>query len=109
MTNLITNLPLQFILTKESQFKRQNYLDKNSIKELIGIKLLEFVIADIGKELNWITKENCFEFWKTELQLHLANDHNHIKITNNPNEYVYVASLWTNESNSTIILLEKFH
>ena len=84
-------------------------MDKKAIQELLSFQPFEFVVADIGQELNWIPKEKSFEFWKKELQLHLSNDYNHIDLTIYPNNYVYVPSLWMNQISSTIILLEKYH
>ena len=94
---------------KDLNLTRELYLSKKAIVDLFKISPIEFVIADVGKDLNWITVENCFTFWKSEVVIHLADDLNEIFLDEFPENYAYVASLWKGGAQESIVLLEKFH
>ena len=89
--------------------KRGEYLTTENIRELLKEHLIMFVIADIGLKLTWISSDKSFDFWKTEVKPHLAEEINHINLDNFPDNYAYVASEWSEETKGSIILLEKYH
>jgi hypothetical protein len=68
----------------------------------------EFVIADVGKALDWIPLDRCYAFWKTEVRRHLAPDPLRMPLSAFPGEYCYVACEWKTRENC-IILLERHH
>jgi hypothetical protein len=108
---VVTKIPLETLWTNELEIpaKRKSYLTKNDIKQLLKQSKLQFVIADGGYKLNWIEINKCFDFWKSEVEKHLATDINKIYLDNFPDNYAYIASEWIGEIETPIVLLEKVH
>ncbi len=108
---IVTQLPLiNLWKDKENIFAhREKYLSADDIKEVIKMYPVEFVVANAGEKLKWISYDKSFDFWKTELKPHLANIINKIDLDSFPDNYAYVASEWTREMQTPIILLEKYH
>jgi hypothetical protein len=108
---IVTQLPLiNLWKDKENIFAhREKYLSADDVKEAIKMYPVEFVVANVGEKLKWISYDKSFDFWKTELKPHLANIINKIDLDSFPDNYVYVASEWTREMQTPIILLEKYH
>jgi hypothetical protein len=75
----------------------------------LKIAAVEFVIADVGLNLQWIIVEKCYEFWKSEVTEHLADDLNKIFMDEFPGNYAYISSLWKGGTEGLVILIEKFH
>jgi len=108
---IVTQLPLTTLLTDEEDLNvvREKYLDKEAIRELMKQTLVQFVVADAGGHLKWINANKYYEFWKTEVQEHVTDNPHKFYLDNFPNNYVYIASLWTSKNKQPIILLEKSH
>jgi hypothetical protein len=108
---IVTALPLEIIWTDETELRagRTSYLTTNDIKNVLRESAVQFVVADIGNKLKWIDKKECFHFWKTEVEGHLANDINNIELDKFFDNYAYVASRWEGEGELPIIVLETFH
>lgn len=108
---IVTQIPLTNLWTDNEDIyaERKNYLSVEKIQEILKKYPVEFVVADVGQKLEWISYDKSFDFWKTELKPHLANDINKIDIDSYPDNYAYVASEWTSEIQKPIILLEKYH
>lgn len=102
MTNLWTDLETVFA-------KRERYITADDIQETLRNYPVEFVVATIGEKLKWISYDKSFDFWKTELKSHLADDINNINLDNYLDNYAYVASEWSGEIEMPIILFEKYH
>ena len=52
----------------------------------------------------------CYDFWKSEVKAHVVNDpESGFRLDGYPGEYAYVASEWSGELQSPIVLLEKHH
>jgi hypothetical protein len=51
---------------------RAQALIADEITELLRHGSVEFVIADVGQPLRWVTPSDCFQFWKTEGVTHFA-------------------------------------
>lgn len=79
-----------------------------SIRELLKHGQVRFVIAEIGRALDWIAEENRFDFWKRDVQPHLLEPDQRIYLEDFPTEYAYTASRW-NDGGKPIILLVKHH
>jgi hypothetical protein len=108
---LVTQMPMTFIWTDSENIfvKREKYLTADDIHEVLRNYPVEFVIANIGEKLKWISTHQSFDFWKTEVKPHLADDINNINLDNFMDNYAYVASKWSGEIEIPIILLEKYH
>ncbi|WP_151088390.1 hypothetical protein [Hymenobacter baengnokdamensis] len=90
-------------------YRRDKRLTKEDIKAIIQDKPVQFVIADVGHELEIISIDQCFKLWKAEVEKHLADASKHNRLEDYPDEYLYFASKWIAEDLSPIILLEKQH
>ncbi len=108
---VVTKIPLETIWTNEHEIpaKRRLYLARNDIRQLLKQSKLQFIIADVGHKLNWIEINKCFNFWKSEVEKHLATDINKIYLDNFRDNYAYIASEWIGEIQAPIVLLEKVH
>lgn len=108
---IVTQIPLTNLWTDAENViaKREKYLTASDIQEFLKKYPVEFVVADVGQKLNWISYDKSFDFWKKELKPHLANNINKIDLACFPGNYAYVASEWTGEIQTPIILLEKYH
>jgi hypothetical protein len=106
---VVTMTPLTELWTDEGlvDAKRGRQLSTSDLKEILNDVI--FVVADVGQKLNWIKKEKVFDFWKTDLQKHLWNKSDEIKLDNFPDNYAYLATEWTDKADTKIILLEKLH
>lgn len=108
---IVTEIPINNLWTDQEELSatRIRYLNKESIKHLLAQGQKTFVVANVGRKLEWIAPENCYEFWKKEVIAHLADDHADICIDSFPEGYAFIASEWTGKNNDPIILLEKYH
>ena len=108
---IVTQIPLTSIWTDAENViaKREKYLTASDIQEFLKKYSVEFVVADVGQKLKWISYDKSFDFWKTEIKPYLANNINKIDLACFPDNYAYVASEWTGEIQTPIILLEKYH
>jgi hypothetical protein len=108
---IVSQLPLTTLWTDEEDLNvvREKYLDKEAIRELLKQTLVQFVVADGGSQLRWITPDKCYEFWKTEVQQHVTDNPHKFYLDNFPDNYAYIASQWTSKNKQPIILLEKSH
>ncbi len=85
------------------------YMTGESIRDLLKKFPVQFVIADVGYKLHWISLDRSFDFWKHELKSHLANGFEYLQLDQFPDNYAYIASEWLGDFKSPIILLEKHH
>ncbi|MCF1716703.1 hypothetical protein L0U88_18825 [Flavihumibacter sp. RY-1] len=108
---IVTEIPINSLWTNQEELSatRIRYLNKESIKQLFTQRKITFVLADVGRKLEWIAPENCYEFWKKEVLAHLADDYEDIYVDTFPEGYAFIASEWTGTNNDPIILLEKYH
>lgn len=111
INKIVTEIPLTNLWRDKEHIyaKRERHLTANDVQNILKKYPVEFVIADIGKELKWVNYDKSFKFWKTELKLHLTDNFDHINLDKSLGNYAYVASEWTGEIETPIILLEKHH
>ena len=92
---------------------RERYLTVEDIKDMLMNYPVEFVVANVGSKLKWIPYTKCYEFWKSEVKSHIVNNPEDKKkgfdIDNFSGNYAYIASEWSGEIETPIILLEKYH
>ena len=107
---IVTSIPLEIIWTEQQEVvaKRLKYLSTIDIKQLLNQSKLHFVVAEVGNKLRWIDLSQCFDFWKLEVEKHLADDVDKINLDIYTHNYAYIASQWTEENGAAIVLLEKF-
>jgi hypothetical protein len=108
---IVTQLPLSKLWTDEGDIdaERTRHLTDKNIQEILSASPVDFVIADIGLKLQWISLDQSFDFWKNELKPHLVNGMDGFQLDKFPGNYAYIASEWSGEHPTKIILLEKYH
>ena len=81
----------------------------DDVTKLLSSAVVRFVIADIGKPLRWISDEERFRFWKSDVRQHIADEETK-SLDDCPSGYFYFASEWRSEAGSeAVLLLEKHH
>src|SRR5262245_39850277 len=85
---------------------RMRDLDVDTIRQLLRRGVVRFVVAIGGAPLLWVTEAECFNFWKSEVQTHLAAT-DRVHLNEFQEGYCYVASEWSVPGESAIVLLEK--
>lgn len=88
---------------------REKYLGKNGVVEILDKSPVEFVVVSLGNPPRWIPYEKCYEFWRKEGSINCVDDPDRFYLEDYPNEYAYVASEWSGEIQTPIILLEEHH
>jgi hypothetical protein len=109
---IVTRLPLEHLWrgSESAVGTRRRALSADDIVRLLRQGTVEFVVADVGQKPRWIAPTHCYEFWKAEVESHLATGESRIVLDNFPDAYCYFASEWgTAESASPIVVLERHH
>lgn len=110
---IVTQLPLAELWVGQrliSTIKVRD-LGPSEIADHLRAGRVRFVIADMGKPLEWIPINERYEFWKEELRPHLAPTFptENMCLDDFPDSYCYFASEWKSYVGETIILLSKAH
>ena len=107
---IVREIPLAHLWTNEKELgaKRQETLAPPQVKELLRNGPVQFVIADVGAKLDWLSLEDCFNFFKS-VKDHVIEDPNMILLSKFEDDYAYLASKWELENHPPIVLLEKYH
>ncbi|HEY2587623.1 MAG TPA: hypothetical protein VGI81_17890, partial [Tepidisphaeraceae bacterium] len=92
--SIVQRLPLERLSTPRGEAIRRYDLGAETIRELLRSTKVRFVIANVGHELRWVAEADCFDFWKREVQPHLAESNGRIQLEQFPREYAYFASQW---------------
>ncbi|MCC6279651.1 MAG: hypothetical protein IT262_03560 [Saprospiraceae bacterium] len=105
---IVTTSPLTILWNDSSEIQatRKHYLTKEQIRQILKETPVEFVVADVGLRLKWVEASQCYSFWKSEAESHIA-DGDLINIDSFPDKFAYVASEWQANGGIPIILLEK--
>ena len=105
----VIRIPLEH-LPGNAKAHRVRLLPKEAVRELLRSRPVEFVVADVGRPLSRIEVGKCYEFWKAEAQSHIVdNPDDTFLLEDFPGEYAYVASEWSGDFQTPIVLLEKHH
>jgi hypothetical protein len=109
---IVTSTPLSEVWNDKGKLEasRTASIGSDEIKRLLRTGTVQFIIADAGRPLHWISPADCFSFWKSELQAHLASPNAKVGLANFPNDYCYFASLWEgSDASIPMVILEKHH
>lgn len=68
---------------------------------------VKFVVANIGSPLRWIPVNKSYDFWKNDVQSHLANSN--ASLEDFDGNYCYFASEWKVDGEPPIVVLAKAH
>ena len=108
---IANQLPLERLWADsgELEARRGPQLDRNAIAELLRTGSIRFVIAEAGRNLEWIPEPERFTFWKRVAMPHLSET-DHIDLSIFPDQKAFTASLWTVPGGQPpIVLLEVHH
>ena len=107
---VVTRLPLQELWNDQGSLSQHRLRDLSisDLRTLLGSGKVQFVIVDVGHWPLWLSKESCFQIWKTEIRPHLAEPTQQAALMDFPGEYFYRASEWLFDSKN-IVVLEKYH
>ena len=108
---VITELPLQE-LWRDGHIlsaSRGDSLAGDDIRALLRSAPIHFVVAELGSAPEWIPARGCYDFWKSEVQPHLAAADSRLYLDEFPHGYAYFATSWGEDAGTPIIVLEKQH
>jgi len=107
---IVTVMPLTEIWNSQGRIEatRERVLGLDDLKGMLSRFPVEFVVANPGHPLEWISVEKCYEFWKSEVKVHLASA-DQFSLEEFPGDYAYVASEWSGELQTPVVLLEMYH
>lgn len=109
---IISQMPLSEIWNEHRivSTKMIRSLSADDITNMLRVGEVSFVVANIGDKPKWIPLEECFEFWKSEVKMRVANpEAEGFYLENFPEEYCYIAEEWEAEENKPLILLKMSH
>ena len=107
VSRVVTQLPLNTLETERGSAGRLGNRDREQLRQLMRSGPVRFVVADVGNPLKWISLQDCYEFWKSEVQPHVGNPDG-ADLTDYPGEYCYFATEWSDGA-EPIVLLSKAH
>ena len=108
---IVTQIPL-VELWRDDGFtttSRERWLAADDIASLLRVGRIQFVVADVGTPLRWISLGDCYDFWKREVQPHLAAPESKTSLDDFPGGYCYFASEWSSRDGAPIIVCERHH
>jgi len=109
---VVIEIPMKEIWDQDGAIEatRDRYLSADDLKTMLKKFPVEFVIANVGDLLKTIQVDKCFNFWNSEVKMHLVSDpEKAFRVEEFPGEYAYLASEWSGEIQTPIVLLEKYH
>ena len=78
---------------------------RDEMRDMIKVAPVRFVVARPAEKLLWLSTNECYEFWKTELKDHIY-DPKRKYLEEYPGQYFYFASTWRLSSDERVIVLE---
>jgi hypothetical protein len=108
---IVTSMPLVELWDESGPVPaaRKRDLGVTELRDMLRGGAVRFVVADAGSPLRWLTDEDRFSFWKSEVRPHLANPGQGAWHETFPDSYCYFGSEWADGSDVPIVVLEKSH
>ena len=108
---IVNKIPLDCLWTEKQLLgaKRIKYLNQDEVSEILKNGPIVFVIANVGDKLIWTDLGESYKIYKTEIKDFIISDIDKIDLDTLKYGFGYLASLWADPSENSIILLEKFH
>ncbi|MEM1115588.1 MAG: hypothetical protein AAF845_11405 [Bacteroidota bacterium] len=90
--------------------ERESDLSEAALRELLRLGSVQFVVANVGTPLRWVTESETFAFWKSEVRPHLADpsEDGH-RLDDFPDNYFYHATRWRWSEPAALVVLEMHH
>ena len=107
---IVARLPLKEIWDEKGALPggRLRFLDKNLIAELLRMGRVQFLVANLGDHLKWISTHQRFQHWN-KIKGRIAEHDRPILLHEFPGQTAYLASEWRGRNNEVLILLEAIH
>jgi hypothetical protein len=107
--SVINRLPLSQLPPPLATAKRLRDLATNDLRDLLRAGPVRFAVAMMLSPFSVVPEQECYEFWKSEVQPHLVSDPNDgASLDDFPGGYCYFASEWS-DGGSPIVLLSAAH
>ena len=108
---IVTSVPLTELWNSEGML---DACRTENVGEADIVQLLRngsnFVVAEVGLPLRWMSERDRFAFWKAEVWSRLvAPDQDGFRLDDYPGNYCNVAAMWECASSTSVIVLEKHH
>ncbi len=108
---VVTHLPLVELWNEMGSVPstRERDLDAAGIRQMLRVRPVRFVIAELDKPLRWLATSECFQFWTSELRDHVCSGVRYY-LDDYPGAYCYAASEWQlSGSREPVVVLERHH
>ncbi len=105
-------MPLQELWNSNGaiQARKRRDLTEMEIKAVLQTGPVQFIVAELGKPLRWVAKNDCFSFWHKEVKPHLVDPKlEGFYLEGIPGGYAYCASEWCVDTGLCFLLLEMHH
>ncbi len=92
--------------------RKVRLVSQNDIAALLREGPIQFVIANCGEKLRWVSVKDCMNFWKDDVKPRLVEldaAEQGFRLEDYPGHRCYTASEWSVEGSPPIILLEVHH
>ena len=108
---IVTHLPIPELWDAHGvvQAQRDRYLVEKDLIALLRQGPVQFIVADVGHQLQWIPSESCFAFWKAEVKGHVLDPDDTRPLEHFPDGVAYTASAWCPADVCPVVLLETHH
>lgn len=110
MDKLVHRLPLAKLWDDAGPVAaaRRRDLTAADIRDLLRAGSVRFVMANIGKPLQWVPASECYQFWKAEVQSMFANPDGAF-LDDYSGGYCYFALHWEPAEGPPVVLLSVAH
>lgn len=110
MQRIVTRLPLADLWNDAGSMSatKVRELTGVDIRELLQAGPVRFVVANVAAPLRWVPANECFRYWKNEVQSRVA-DASEVHVDNYPGGYCYFASEWAAGDGPPVVLLSVTH
>jgi hypothetical protein len=110
---IVMQTPMEQLFDQEQSLKLQRVRDLGSadIKSLLRQGPLRFVVAAVGRPLQWIEEAKAFEYWKNRVINNLVEPKDgsvRFRLEDFPSEFAFAASEWKG-AQYQVVLLEMHH
>ena len=109
MQRVVTRIPLTELWNETGSVPAAESRDlaAEDIRALLRIGPVRFVVADVGRPLQWVPAAECFRFWNGEVQSRVAKAR--AALEDFPGGYCYFASEWSPLDGPPIVVLAVAH
>lgn len=109
---LVANLPLDEVWGPDGTLalERGADLDRSAVETMLRKDPVQFLIADVGKPLEWVPLGDSRKFWRRDAAERLVGPKETGRLDDFTESYFYRAQAWVDgEGEVILVLLEKNH